>query len=248
MNAEIYDSIGVGYQSVRQPDPRIDAQIRAALGDARSVVNVGAGVGSYEPEKLWTVAVEPSTVMIGQRPQGAAPVIRARAEQLPFGDGAFDAAMALFTVHHWSDPVVGLQELQRVSGRQVVLTWDPAFFAEHFWFVRDYLPKGHQEAGHGTVHLISDALVASVRVEPVPIPADCTDGFYAAYWARPEAFLDPTVRAAISAFALEDKDVVAHALARLSQDLDSGSWERRYGHLRAMNSLDVGYRLVVANR
>jgi hypothetical protein len=156
--------------------------------------------------------------------------------------------MALFTVHHWTDPVVGLQELQRVSDRQVVLTWDPVYFAENFWFVRDCLPKGHQEAGDGTVRLVADALMPSVRVEPVAIPADCADGFYAAYWARPEAFLNPAVRAAISAFALEDEHVVAHALARLSDDLDSGAWERKYGHLRAKDSLDVGYRLVVANR
>ncbi|MEP7216564.1 MAG: methyltransferase domain-containing protein [Anaerolineaceae bacterium] len=242
----LYDRIGVGYQSVRRPDSRIGSQIRAAIGDARSVVNVGAGAGSYEPDDVPTIAVEPSTVMISQRPAGAAPVILGVAERLPFRSNSFEVAMASFTVHHWRDPVVGLSEIQRVSRRQVVLTWDPVYFAEHFWFVRDYLAEDHQAAGSGTVGPIAESLGPSVSIEPVLVPADCTDGFYASYWARPEAFLDPAVRAGISAFALKDQDAVAGAIDRLSHDLNSGVWDRQYGLLRSAASMDIGYRLVLA--
>src|SRR4051812_15428431 len=241
-----YDSIGVGYGDVRRPDPRITSQISRAIGSATSVLNVGAGTGSYEPDDLPTVAVEPSSVMIAQRSPGAAPVVRGYAEALPFRDDAFDVAMAILTVHHWSDADVGLSELKRVSRRQIVLTWDRDFFAEHFWFVRDYLPEVNQKNASGSVGPIAQLLGPAVKVDPVLIPADCTDGFYAAYWSRPQAFLDPGVRAGISAFALKDQKVVADALARLSADLDSGIWDRRYSELRELDVLDVGYRLVIA--
>lgn len=241
----LYNTIGSGYGAVRRPDPKIGAQIRHAIGEAESVVNVGAGSGSYEPVDVPTVAVEPSEVMISQRPLGSAPVVQARAERLPFPNAAFDVATAFFTVHHWTDPVAGLRELQRVSGRQVVLTWDPLIFEQAFWFARDYLPRGLQRAEPGTAGLIAETLGPPVREEPVVVPAHCTDGFYAAYWARPEAFLNPTTRAGISALALEDDKVVGAAVERLATDLSTGAWDDQYGHLRRMESLDVGYRLVV---
>jgi hypothetical protein len=241
----LYNTIGSGYGAVRQPDPRIAAQIRHAISDAESVVNVGAGSGSYEPIDVPTVAVEPSEVMIAQRPTGSAPVVQARAEHLPFPYAAFDVATAIFTVHHWTDPVLGLRELQRVSGRQVVLTWDSTIFEQAFWFARDYLPRGLQVDEPGTAHFIAEALGPPVREELVAVPADCTDGFYAAYWARPEAFLDPTIRAGISALALEDEKVVAAAVDRLTTDLQIGAWDDKYGHLRETESFDMGYRLIV---
>jgi len=247
VTVERYDVIGLGYEKVRRPDPRIAAQIRRVIGDARSVVNVGAGSGSYEPTDVLTVAVEPSEVMIAQRGPHAAPVVRGRAEQLPFSDGRFDVGLAVLTVHHWTDAAAGLSELVRVSDRQVVVTWDPVTFAERFWFARDYLPQAlRREETPGTVEPIADALESSVTVQPVLIPADCTDGFYAAYWARPEAFLDPRVRAGISVFALADPAMVETAISRLEADLRSGAWDRRYGGLRNGGALDLGYRLVVA--
>lgn len=245
MGEAVYNLIGKGYGDVRRPDPRIAAQIRVAIGAADSLVNVGAGVGAYEPDDVWTVAVDPSDVMIAQRPVTAAPAVQARAERLPFRDGAFDVGMATFTVHHWSDPLAGLNELQRVSRRQVVLTWDPATFERSFWFARDYLPRGHQSDERGTANMIATTLRSSVTETPVLVPADCTDGFYAAYWARPEAFLDPTVRAGVSALALEEPSRVQSALTRLADDLASGDWDRRYGVLRHRDSCDLGYRLLV---
>jgi SAM-dependent methyltransferase len=245
MGGPVYDVIGRGYGDVRRPDPRIAAQIRDVIGAADSVVNVGAGAGAYEPDDVWTVAVEPSEVMIAQRPVAAAPSVQAMAEQLPFRDDAFDVGMATLTVHHWSDPLAGLNELQRVSRRQIVLTWDPAIFEKTFWFAREYLPRGHQSDERGTANMIATTLRSPVAEEPVLVPADCTDGFYAAYWARPEAFLDPAVRAGISAFALEEQSRVEAALTRLADDLASGEWDRRYGDLRQLDSYDAGYRLLV---
>jgi SAM-dependent methyltransferase len=247
VSKDIYDSIGIGYSTSRQPDPRIGARIREAIGNARSVLNVGAGTGSYEPEGIWTVAVEPSAVMIDQRAPDAAPVVQARAEQLPFADAAFDVAMAILTVHHWDDAAVGVAEMRRVSRRQVVMTWDPRQVSEHFWFDREYLPEAStREMDVPTAGPIAQMLGPSTTIMTVPIPADCTDGFYAAYWARPEAYLDAGVRSAISAIALCDQDAVTRAVDRLQQDLTSGVWDRRHGDLRRRDSLDTGYRILVS--
>jgi SAM-dependent methyltransferase len=226
------------------PDARIAAHVRAALGDARTVVNVGAGTGSYEPP-LQVVAVEPSAVMLAQRPVGAAPAVRARAEALPFADGAFDAALAVLTTHHWADAGAGLAEMARVAGRQVVLTWDQGFTAQHFWFLTDYLPEAaEREAGLAAAATVSAAW-PDARVLPVPVPWDCTDGFFAAYWRRPEAFLVPAVRAGISGLALLDQRLVDDAVRRLAADLDSGAWSARHADLLDRSELDCGYRLVV---
>lgn len=238
-----YDTIGIDYARLRRPDPRIAALIDAALGDARSVVNIGAGAGSYEPEGRQVTAVEPSAAMIGQRPPGSAPVVQAGAEELPFADDHFDAAMAVLTVHHWHDQPRGLAELRRVArGPVAILTYDPAF--RGFWLA-DYLPAlvALDEAQMPPLASYAAAL-GPVTISPVPIPHDCTDGFLCAYWRRPAAYLDARVRAAMSSFwALGD---VSRELARLEADLASGAWEARYGELLQRESLDCGYRLVVS--
>lgn len=244
MVTAVYDRIGVGYADLRVPDDRIAASLHAALGDARTVVNVGAGTGSYEPA-LDLVAVEPSAVMLAQRPATAAPVVQAVAEALPFADRAFDAAMAVLTTHHWRDPATGLAEMARVSQRQVVLTWDQAFTAGSFWFVRDYLPEASErEAKLAAVDAVR-ARWPDAQVSTVLVPWDCTDGFFAAYWRRPEAFLVPAVRASISALALLDQRLVDHAVRRLAADLDSGAWAEANADLLDRDELDCGYRLVV---
>jgi SAM-dependent methyltransferase len=244
-----YAVLGISYAARRQPDPRIAAVIRAALGPARTVVNVGAGAGSYEPPDVRLVAVEPSPVMVAQRPGHAAPAVRARAEQLPFPDDAFDAALAVLTVHHWRSAVGGLAELRRVSGRQVVLTWDPEV-TSRFWLLTEYLPQiPALERGLACLDAVCAGLRpggGKVSVHPVLVPADCTDGFLGAYWRRPEAYLQPAVRAAISSLSRIDQDEVRAAMARLAADLASGRWEDRHRDLTTRAELDLGYRLVVA--
>lgn len=240
-----YDKIGVSYAGPRRPDPRIAAMIERALGDARSVVNVGAGTGSYEPPDRRVTAVEPSGAMIGQRGPGAAPVVQAVAEDLPFEDGAFDAAMAVLTLHHWSDKAKGCAELLRVSRQRVVLlTFDPA--CRNAWLL-DYFPDfAVQDDGRFPRMSEYQAWLGPVEIETVPIPGDCLDGFLYAYWKRPRAYLDPDVRAAMSSFwALED---ATEGLERLRRDLDDGVWDKRYGALLKQDTLDLGYRLVTVRR
>jgi SAM-dependent methyltransferase len=244
----VYDSIGVGYADQRRPDPRIEARITGALGNAHTVVNVGAGTGNYEPRDRHVVAVDPSEVMIRQRPPGSAPVVRGVAEALPFGDSAFEAGMAVLSTQHWSEPARGLRELVRVSRRQVILTWDAAFYCEQFWLLRDYLPEmAKWEGDLATCDTVAAALSAD-RVEPVPVPHDCVDGFGAAYWRRPEAYLDPDVRASISGLALLEDGTAGRAMKRLRADLESGQWHARNAELLDLDELDVGYRLVIADR
>ena len=247
MTVTRYDTIGRTYATTRQTDPRIGAQINAALGDARTVVNVGAGAGSYESADFELVAVEPSLTMLHQRAADAAPAIRANAEALPFGRGAFDASLAVLTVHHWADLERGLRELQRVSRRQVVFYFEPA--ASHrFWLFRDYFPETpeliSERNAPGTAHL---SKLLSVRaVEIVPVPADCRDGFACAFWNRPERYLDPVVQGGTSTYAQLDPSVVARGTARLREDLASGAWDAKYGALRGMTEMDIGYRLLIA--
>jgi SAM-dependent methyltransferase len=242
-----YDRIGIGYGEIRRPDPRIAARIEAALGEARTVLNVGAGTGSYEPAEREVTAVEPSEVMIAQRPPGAAPVVQARAEALPFEDDSFDAAMAVITVHHWDDPAAGLAEMARVArDRVVVLTFDPPPLREH-WMVRDYVPRLYELHAEwvGSIADVTDALPGAI-VEPVPMPRLCTDAFWCALWDRPELHLDPNVRRASSGWHSVDPEEVEHGLATLRADLESGAWDERYGHLREAAEFDVGLRLVAA--
>ncbi len=240
----LYDSIGTTYARTRREDPRIAKRIHQALGDARLVVNVGAGVGSYEPRDRDVIAIEPSSVMIAQRPAGAARVIQARAEELPLADDSVDAAMTGLSDHHWEDRAGGLREMRRVARRRVVIfTYDPEL-ADSFWFIRDYLPAFHHLAGM-TIEDITAAL-GGARVEPVPIPHDCEDGFFLAFWRRPHAYLDPDVRAGTSVFARVGEAEEAGAVERLRADLDSGAWEQRNGDLLELEELDLGLRLIVS--
>jgi ubiquinone/menaquinone biosynthesis C-methylase UbiE len=242
-----YDEIGIDYGAVRRADPRIAAAIHEALGDARSVVNVGAGAGSYEPADREVVAVEPSAVMIAQRPPGAAPVVVGTAEALPFEDGSFDAAMAVLTVQHWHDVARGLAEMSRVARRRlVVVTMDVDVLAD-LWIIRDYVPETLAAQAQRFPSIASlVAALPEARASVLPVPCDCADGFMAAFWGRPEAYLDPRVRAATSPWHRVSPEVLDRALARLRRDLESGEWDERHGELRARPSLDVGLRLVRA--
>jgi SAM-dependent methyltransferase len=250
MNANPYETIGFGYSRHRRPDPRIADQIEQALGSATTVINVGAGTGSYEPRDRQVTAVEPATVMMRQRPPGSAPVIQGYAESLPFPDKSFDAAMAILTVHHWTDAAAGLAELCRVSSRQIVLTWDPAVTAR-FWLVEEYLPKiAEADARLTSLDVVQTWLRrdgARVSVVPVPVAADCTDGFLGAYWRRPHCYLDPHIRAAISALANLDHNLVERAMRRLEADLATGRWHERHQDLLDADTFDLGYRLVTAD-
>jgi SAM-dependent methyltransferase len=239
----LYDTIGVGYAGARRPDPRIAARIHAALGTARTVLNVGAGAGSYEPTDRTVLAVEPSPVMIEQRPAGAAPVVRGVAEALPFPDRSFDAALAVLTMHHWTDQLAGAAELRRVAERQVVLTFDTSVTP---WIASEYLPAMIGQDAFVFPPIADVAARFDADVHVVPVPRDCTDGFVGAYWARPEAYLDPAVRDGMSAIRTMDPEAVAAGMARLRADLDSGAWDARFGPLRTMPELDLGYRLLVS--
>lgn len=241
-----YDQIGSSYARSRRPDPRIAAQLARALGTGRTVVNVGAGAGSYEPADRRVIAVEPSEVMLAQRRPGAAPAVPAVAEALPFGDHTFDAALAILTVHHWADPVRGFRELRRVAGRIVILTTAAAPINE-LWLTAEYFP-GSARVRRPDVEpdRIAKTLGGDVTVETVPVPRDCTDGFGEAYWARPEAYLDPAVRASMSACSLLSPAEVDDGVARLRADLSSGRWNARHGHLRRLAEFDTGHRLVIA--
>ena len=245
MGGAVYDRIGIGYRATRRPDPRIEARIWAALRGASRIVNVGAGSGSYEQPARVAVAVEPSVEMVRQRPRKATPVLRAEAEGLPFPAGAFDGAMAILTVHHWGDPVAGLAEVRRVTdGPVVVFTFDKAVFDGNW--LNDYLPAAQTlDIGHLESSEIAQVLGGG-RVEVVPVPHDCVDGFGHAFWRRPEAYIDPAVRAGISTFARLPDDVVIPAVDRLRDDIDSGRWARQHAALLDLEELDAGFRLVVA--
>jgi SAM-dependent methyltransferase len=242
-----YDQIGTTYAGTRRPDRRVERQIALALGDARSVVNVGAGVGSYEPRDREVVAVEPSAVMLAQRPPGAAPAVQASAERLPFADDAFDAALAVLTMHHWSDWRAGIAELRRVARERIVLlTFDPDFI-DRYWLVRDYLPEIAvlDEGRFPSLATLAEAM-GGAGATPVPIPDDCTDGFLCAFWKRPLAYLDPAVRANISSLAVLPAHVVDPAMAGLQRDVADGSWAERNADLLDRDAADFGYRLLVA--
>jgi SAM-dependent methyltransferase len=244
--APVYDLIGGSYARGRRADPQIAAAIRAALGGARAVLNVGAGGGSYEPRGPRVVAVEPSVVMIAQRPRDAAPAVRAVAEALPFPDGAFDAAMGVLTMHHWADRDRGLAEMRRVARRVVLFLCDPQ--RRPPWWLGEYFPAtARLEAARETRLADVAGVLGPLEVIPVPIPGDCTDGFNGAYWRRPRDILDPAVWRPMSALSqIPDADRAA-GMSRLRADLDSGAWDRRWGHLLGLAELDLGY-CVVATR
>ncbi len=233
------------YTATRRTEPRIAAQVWAALGGARTVLNVGAGTGSYEPPDRDVTAVEPSAVMREQRPAGGARCVAATAESLPFQDQRFDAAMAFATVHHWQDPIAGIREMQRVARRVVVFTCDTSDGAWHrrFWLTRDYLP----EVAASRIGLATElANAIEAGVEPVLIPWDCVDGFFEAYWRRPEAYLDESVRRGISVWASVGLDVEQRAVRSLREDLASGRWAERNYELFDLEVADLGLRLLIA--
>ena len=242
----VYQTIGAGYSAVRRPDPRIQQLIDTALGDARTVVNVGAGTGNYEPADRRVVAVEPSLAMISQRRPEAGSATRAVAEALPFGDQTFDAALATFTLHHWTDIAIGLSEMRRVARRQVILLFEP-WESWEFWLV-EYFPECLSLPSEVNAPGVEDvqALLDVHTITPAPVPADCIDGFAGAYWRRPEAYLDPAVRAGISSLAQLPTEAAERSVQKLRQDLASGEWDARYGHLRELAELDLGYRLLIA--
>lgn len=238
----LYDDIGKRYRDHRRPDPRIAAALLSEIADARTILNVGAGTGAYEPMNRDVVAIEPSRAMIVQR--GRPLSVRARAEALPFAAKTFDCVMAVLTIHHWDDVERGMAEMRRVARRRIVLlTWTA--LGAPFWLV-DYLPQ---------IKLVDETVFPSVaqlrswlgpiRVIPVPIAHDCADGFLRAYWRRPEAYLDEGVRRGISTFARLTG--VDEGLARLRDDLASGRWRRRYARLLELDEMDFGYRVVVAD-
>jgi SAM-dependent methyltransferase len=240
----LYDIIGATYTVTRRTEPRIAAQVWAALGDAQTVVNVGAGTGSYEPPDRDVTAVEPSALMRAQRPADAAPCIAAAAESLPFEDQSFDAAMAFATIHHWQDPIAGLLEMQRVARRVVVFTIDTEWL-HRFWLTRDYLPEvANRRAGGPTLTEMATAIGA--MTEPVLIPWDCADGFYEAYWRRPEAYLDESVRRGISVWARVGPDVEQRAVHSLRADLASGRWAERNRDIIDLDAAELGLRLLIA--
>lgn len=244
-NAQLYETIGTTYTVTRRTEPRIAAQLWAALGDARTVLNVGAGTGSYEPSDRDVTAVEPSAVMRAQRPAGAARCVAATADSLPFEDQSFDAAMAFATVHHWQDPIAGLLEMQRVARRVVVFTCDTTdrSWRRTFWLTRDYLP----EVAASPVGLASElARAIGARMEPVLIPWDCADGFFEAYWRRPEAYLDEHVRRGISVWTKVGQDVEQRAVRSLRDDLASGRWAERNRDLLDLDAAELGLRLLIA--
>jgi len=243
----VYDEIGVDYTANRQADPRIARQIHSALGDARSVVNVGAGTGAYEPSEREVLAVEPSRVMRAQRPPGGAPCIDATAESLPLPDRSFDAAMAILSLHHWSDWRAGVSELRRVARRRVViLTYDPAH-GSRFWLLRDYLPELAALDIKRFPSIEEQAVAAEATVvDRVPLPRDCRDGFLGAHWRRPHAYLDPGIRAGISTFQLPGAQALLGGLERLARDLGTGRWEQRNRGILDLPELDIGHRLIIA--
>jgi SAM-dependent methyltransferase len=237
----VYDKIGCNYRSTRSADPRISCAVRSQFGAARTVLNIGAGAGSYEPDDIHVVAVEPSLVMIAQRPSGSAPVIQAVAEQLPFADNSFDLSLGVLTLHHWSNWELGLEEAVRVAGGNVLLlTW--LGFRQHFWLT-DYFPQiAELDSTIFPALAEYERILGDLTVTPVPIPHDCIDGFLYAYWRRPEAYLDPRLRNSISSFSVISNQ--ESALTQLESDLDSGRWKEKYGEILEMDSYDHGYRLL----
>lgn len=241
-----YDAIGTTYSTTRREDPRIATDIHAALGPGGSLINIGAGTGNYEPDGWDVVAVEPSAEMLHQRGDHAAPSVRGVAEHLPFADRSFEVAMALLTIHHWTDVDVGLREMERVSRRQVVFFFEP-LRTHDFWAI-DYFPEAldlpTEQDTPGEAVLRTHLDVREIR--PLLVPHDCQDGFGASFWARPDAYADPLVQAGMSWLAMLTDEQRAAGAERLRADLDSGAWDERYGHLRSQDTFDAGYRIAIA--
>ena len=246
-NTPIYDTIGQSYAVTRRADSRIEKQVHGALGDAKTVLNVGAGTGNYEPDGLRVIALEPSLAMISQRPVEAAPVVCGVGESLPFADGSFDAVMAILTLHHWTDQVAGLKEMQRVARRRVVIFTFDASMSDSFWLVRDYL-RGNIAVDRQNFFDIDElsSFLNRPAIHPVPIPEDCQVGFLCAFWKRPAAYLSADVQAGISSFSALSPPEVERGLAVLRDDLKTGRWLNKNRDIEGLKEKDLGYRLIVA--
>jgi SAM-dependent methyltransferase len=247
MNGAAYDEIGVNYSDFRRADPRIEARVWTALGDARSVANVGAGTGSYEPRDREVIAIEPSSLMIAKRPAGAAPALQGVAEALPLDEQSVDAAMAIFTVHHWSDLGAGLTEMRRVARQRIVLLTIDATKNAEIWTLAEYFPEAmalEEELMPSIASL--ESRLPGVTIETVPMPSRCRDEFTSALWDRPELFLEPATLRASSLWHRLSPEVIERGQERLRADLASGRWDEAHGHLRALPELDIGLRLITA--
>jgi SAM-dependent methyltransferase len=241
----VYEDIGRSYSRTRREDPRVAADILSCLGLGRSVVNVGAGTGNYEPSDRLVVAVEPSPEMLRQRHGRTRRVVRGVAEGLPFPDGVFDVAMAVLTIHHWAEPAAGLHELRRVARRQIVLFFEP-LRTHDFWAFEYFPPAGVSSEQNAPGEDVIRQALRVREIRPVLVPHDCVDGFGAAFWSRPEAYLDPEIQAGISWLALLPEHTRTRGSEQLAADLASGAWERRHGHLRRLTTYDGGYRIAIA--
>jgi SAM-dependent methyltransferase len=244
-----YDTIGQGYSQTRREDPRFRALIHAALRNARTVVNVGAGTGAYEPSDRHVIAIEPSDVMAAQRPRDLAPAIRASAGSIPLRDRSVDAAMAILSVHHWDEErEQGVRELRRVARDAVVILTYDATVSSAMWLMADYLPEvaALDRRIFPPPEQLAEWLGGDVRIDKVLIPRDTSDWMLGSFWAHPERVLDASARAATSGFARMPANVVDRVVAEVSRDLASGRWDDRYGYLRKLDALDVGLRLVIA--
>jgi SAM-dependent methyltransferase len=242
-----YASIGTVYRNYRVADPRIAAFVHAALGNARTVLNVGAGTGSYEPTDRLVTAVEPSATMREKRPAHLPVAVDACAERLPFPDQSFAAAMGTFTVHQWRDLSAGLREVRRVTrGPVVFLTCDPTLLRTYWLY--EYSPEAieTEASRYPEIAALAAGLGGVVKVTPVPIPLDCTDGFNDAYYGRPEMLLEPAARLACSAWSFVKPAAIARFEATLARDLGNGTWESKHGHLRTQPFLNGSLVLVVS--
>lgn len=240
--SQLYDRLALGYGQSRRPDPRIARLVEAAIGDARTIVNVGAGTGSYEPCGRCVAAVEPSAAMRAGRPASAAPCVVASAEALPFDDASVDLVMGVYTDFHWTDRARGVAEMVRVARDSVILLTVDSAAADRYWLVRDYFPSGREV--FASLDELLQLFPDDADVWPVPIPRDCRDGFVHAFWQRPEDLLDPAVRSSMALFARLGNEELEAGLRRLSDDLRDGSWVERNAELLRQSEADLGHRLV----
>jgi SAM-dependent methyltransferase len=242
-----YNRQAQNYGQIRQEDRRIQAVIDLALGCARTVLNIGAGTGSYEPKDRYVLALEPSLTMRAQRRSGMAPAMIGTASEIPFDDDTFDASMAMLTVHHWPDLAKGLGEMARVTaGPRIVMSFDPDAHTD-FWMF-DYVPEMAvvERARYPAISKIVEGLGGVVEVLTLPVARDCTDRFQVALYARPEEFLIEAVRRSQSAWNFLEAGVEARFVQQLGHDLETGVWDVKYGHLRHQDTIDCQLRLIVS--
>lgn len=248
-NRQVYERIGAGYSIGRNPDPRWQLVIDSVIGEAKRVINIGAGTGSYEPSNRAVVAVEPSQLMVSQRPQSGAAVVMALAENVPVASDWADLSMTLLSLHHWTNWRAGISEMRRLASRRMVLTYDPELHSS-FWLARDYIPEiaVFERARVPRVDDIVSALGGDIEIIKLEVPWDCVDGVFPAHWRRPAAYLDPQVRACCSGLAQMDQRVVESGIKRLAADIDSGLWQRKNSEILSAENYDAGFRIIVSSQ